>query len=90
MIQRVQAETVDLLRRHAVMVATARGSAPTPPETPVPGYDGALERVAAWLRVYGFFDAMAIGGPSVGNIVADGLVVSVVQEPPGYRMPPTT
>src|SRR5687767_7648461 len=59
-IQRVQAETLELLRRHAAMVATARGSAPTPPETVVREYGDALERVAAWLRVYGFFDALAV------------------------------
>lgn len=84
----VQASTVALLRRHATLVMTARGQAPTPPSTSVADYGEALERVAAWFRVYGFFDATAVTGDQIIDIVADGLLVSVGRPAPGYRLSP--
>jgi hypothetical protein len=84
-VHRVQSSTLQMLRRHATLVMVARGTAPLPLTTPVPEYPQALERTAAWMRVFGFFDATVVND-QVAEIIADGLVVSVVREPPGYRL----
>lgn len=84
-VHRVQSSTLEMLRRHATLVMVARGAAPLPPTTSVPEYPQALERTAAWFRVFGFFDATVVNDQVV-DIIADGLVVSVVREPPGYRL----
>lgn len=87
-VHRVQASTIERLRRHATLVMTAAGSAPLPPSTPVVGFGDAAERAAAWFRLFGFYDALVVDGHGF-DVVADGLVVAVVREAPGYRLTPT-
>jgi hypothetical protein len=84
-IHRVQISTIELLRRHAALVADARGWAPQPPPSPVTDFDHAVRRAAAWLRTYGYFAAEATW-EDVVQIRAEGMVAAVVAEPVGYRM----
>lgn len=86
-VTQVQASTMSLLRRHATLVMSARGYAPIPPTTSVNDFAEAVERVAAWFRVYGFFDASVVNDQVV-DVTAEGLVVSVGRPAPGYQMSP--